>query len=241
LPTSLDAGAAGVDCVLYVVWREREQRLQVVLPVAVHATDALCGTQFGSVPRPRHANTSWDDAKFEVCAHRYVHAGEPGFGVAVLAAGPHGFDVRGDALRMTLLTSSRYPDPDADQGPQRVAWSYWLHDGPDPHSAGIEAAAGALVHPLRAVHGTAAVEVAPCDAPGVVVEAVKRAEDGSGDLIVRLWESRGARTSGHLRVVGSAAQAVDLLEHPVADLAIDDAGVAIALRPHQILTVRVRP
>jgi hypothetical protein len=41
--------------------------------------------------------------------------------------------------------------------------------------------------------------------------------------------------------VGSAAQAVDLLEHPVADLAIDDAGVAIALRPHQILTVRVRP
>jgi alpha-mannosidase len=239
LTTTLDAGAARVDCVLEVDWREREQRLQVVLPVDVHATEALCGTQFGSVRRPRHANTSWDDAKFEVCAHRYVHAGEPGFGVAILAAGPHGFDVRGDALRMTLLKSSRYPDPDADQGPQRIGWSYWLHDGLDPLSAGIEAAAGALVHPLRADPGTGTVEIAPCDAPGVIVEAVKRAEDGSGDLIVRLWESRGARSSGHLRVVGRSAQAVDLLERPLADLPVDDAGVAITLRPHQILTVRV--
>jgi len=74
-----------------------------------------------------------------------------------------------------------------------------------------------------------------------VVEAVKRAEDGSGDLIVRLWESRGARTSGHLRVEGTAAHEVDLLERPLADLPIDGDGVAITLRPHQILTVRVRP
>jgi alpha-mannosidase len=116
-----------------------------------------------------------------------------------------------------------------------------LHDGADPLSAGIEAAAGALVHPLRAVRGAGSVEVAPCDAPGVVVEAVKRAEDGSGDLIVRLWESRGARSSGRLRVAGRHAQIVDLLERPLADLPIDGGGVVIALRPHQITTIRVSP
>lgn len=239
LTTTLDAGSARVDCVLEVDWHEREQRLQVVLPVDVHAGDALCGTQFGAVRRPRHANTSWDDAKFEVCAHRYVHAGEPGFGVAMLVAGPHGFDVRGDALRMTLLKSARYPDPDADRGEQRVGWSYWLHDGPDPLSAGIEEAAAVVRHPMRAVAGSADIEVASCDAPGVIIEAVKRAEDGSGDLVVRLWESRGARTSGHLRVAGAVAHVTDLLERPIGSLAVDADGVAVTLRPHQILTVRV--
>ena len=90
LTTTLDAGADRVDCTLEVDWHEREQRLQVLLPTDVHATEVSCGTQFGSVRRPRHANTSWDDAKFEVCAHRYVHAGEPGFGVAILVPNARG-------------------------------------------------------------------------------------------------------------------------------------------------------
>jgi alpha-mannosidase len=244
LTTTLDAGAAQVDCVLEVDWQEREQRLQVVLPTGVHATEALCGTQFGSVRRPRHANTSWDDAKFEVCAHRYVHAGEPGFGVAILAAGPHGYDGRGDALRMTLLKSARYPDPDADRGPQRVAWSYWLHDGVEPLSAGIEEAAAALIHPLRSVPASAgfeAVTFVECDVPGAIVEAVKRAEDGSGDLVVRLWESRGARVRGFVQVPAASAQLVDLLERPLADLDVTDEGIPITLRPFQILSVRISP
>ncbi len=244
LTTTLDAGAARVDCSIDVDWNEREQRLQVLLPVDVHASEALCGTQFGSVRRPRHANTSWDDARFEVCAHRYVHAGEPGFGVAILAAGPHGYDVRGDALRMTLLKASNYPDPDADRGEQHVEWSYWLHDGVEPLSAGIEAQAAAIGHPLRVVRADATTDVAPvvrCDHPAIVIESVKRAEDGTGDLIVRLWESRGGRAMDRLelaRPVGRA-EAVDLLERPLHELPHDAMSVEVELRPFQILTVRV--
>jgi len=244
LTTSLDAGAQRVDCSIEVDWQERERRLQLVLPVDVHAPEALCGTQFGSVRRPRHANTSWDDAKFEVCAHRYVHVGEPGFGVAILADGPRGYDVRGDALRMTLLKSANYPDPEADRGSQRVEWSYWLHDGVEPHSAGIEQAAAALAHPLRAIHADATTPLATvvvCDHPAVVIEAVKRAEDGGGDLVVRLWESRGGRARGRLTLahpVGSACS-VDLLEHTLGELAHDANSVEVELRPFEILTVRV--
>lgn len=244
LTTTLDAGAARVDCSIDVDWYEREQRLQVVLPVDVHASEALCGTQFGSVRRPRHANTSWDDAKFEVCAHRYVHAGEPGFGVAILAAGPHGYDVRGDALRMTLLKSANYPDPEADRGEQHVEWSYWLHDGLEPLSAGIEHEAAARAFPLRVISADATIGGGPvveCDHPAVVVEAVKRAEDGSNDLIVRLWESHGGRAAGRLSVSSpvASAVAVDLLEWPLHDLPHGDTHVEVELRPFQILTVRI--
>ena len=59
-------------------------------PLDVHADTATCGVQFGPVRRPTHASTTWDAAKFEVCAHRYVDVAEPDFGVAVLDNGRYG-------------------------------------------------------------------------------------------------------------------------------------------------------
>ena len=86
------------------------------------------------------------------------------------------------------MKSSNYPDPEADRGEQRITWSYWLHDGIEPLSAGIEEAAAGIAHPLRTMpvaRGLVPVEIVTCDVPGAVVEVVKRAEDGSGDVIVR--------------------------------------------------------
>lgn len=242
--TSVVAGSTRIDHELDADWHEHERRLQVVLPVDVHAREATCGIQFGHVRRPRHANTSWDAAKFEVCAHRYVHVGEPGFGVAILADGPRGYDVRGDALRLTVLRAPRYPDPGADRGPQRVRWSTWVHDG-DPFVAGLEHESHRLAHPTRVVTGRPAVTepLVRCEVPGVLVSAVKRAEDGSGDLVVRLWETRGGRSAGRLLVRGGVTAAVvcDGLEAPTSELAPDaDGAVPIALRPFEILTMRVR-
>ena len=181
---------------------------------------------------------------FEVCAHRYVHVGEPGFGVAVLADGPRGYDVRGPALALTLLRAARYPDPSADRGQRDLHWSWWVHDG-DPFDAGIETEAHRLAHPVRVVAGrpVTTAPIVDCAVPGVLVGAVKRAEDGSGDLVVRLWETRGARTTGHLTWRDGAASVVecDLLERPLAPLQLGPEGtVAIAMRPFQVLTLRAR-
>ncbi|QQS24513.1 MAG: alpha-mannosidase [Actinomycetota bacterium] len=244
LRTSVVAGSARVDHHLSASWHEDERRLQSVLPVDVLARSATCGIQFGHVQRPRHANTTWDAAMFEVCAHRYVHVGEPGFGVAVLADGPRGYDVRGPALALTLLRAARYPDPSADRGQRDLHWSWWVHDG-DPFDAGIETEAHRLAHPVRVVAGrpVTTAPIVDCAVPGVLVGAVKRAEDGSGDLVVRLWETRGARTTGHLTWRDGAASVVecDLLERPLAPLQLGPEGtVAIAMRPFQVLTLRAR-
>jgi alpha-mannosidase len=241
----LTAGSARVDCTVSADWHEDETRLQMELPVDVFAREARCGTQFGHVMRPRHANTTWDDAKFEVCAHRYVHVGEPDFGVAVLADGPHGYDVRGDALRLTLLRSSRYPDPTADRGLQTVSYGIWVHDG-EPFTAGLEREGHRDEHPVRIATGAAAIHpIVAVDGDGVVIGAVKRADDGSGDLIVRLWESRGARVTATLQLRGdeaargSGASRCDLLERPVEHLSLADGWVSVTLAPFQITTVRV--
>ena len=72
------------------------------------------------------------------------------------------------------------------------------------------------------------------------VEAVKLAEDGSGDVVVRLYEPLGARTS--VRVTASfehtSVTEVDLLERPYDSGSWD--GARLPLRPFQIVTLRFR-
>jgi alpha-mannosidase len=76
----------------------------------------------------------------------------------------------------------------------------------------------------------------------VTVEAVKLADDASGDVVVRLYESRGGRAQGVLRTGFplAGAQITDLLERPTEDADIADGGVSVTLRPFQILTLRLR-
>jgi alpha-mannosidase len=183
---SLAAGASRLDIALDADWNESEYRLQMNLPTDVLAREATCGTQFGHVRRPRHHNTSWDVAKFEVCAHRYVHVGEPGSGIAILADGPRGYDIRGNALALTLLRSPKFPDPQADMGRQRVEWSLYVDQCPGDVE-GIEIESALIAHPYRLIAGTpVAISTGiRLDARGALISVIKPADDGSGDLVVR--------------------------------------------------------
>ena len=241
---SLAAGSSRLDVALDADWRESEQRLQMKLPTAVLSREATCGTQFGHVRRPRHHNTSWDVAKFEVCAHRYVHVGEPGSGVAILADGPRGYDVRGNALSLTLLRSPKFPDPQADIGRQRVEWSLYVDQSPGDVEA-IEIESAKIAHPYRLIAGTPAAISSGIrlDVRGALISVIKPADDGSGDLVVRLWETRGASTAGTMSISRPSGTAVqcNALEEPMDSppLSINDGIIAVQLAPFQIQTLRI--
>ena len=105
-----------------VDWHERQKLLKLAFPLDVHADRAASETQFGHVFRPTHTNTSWDAARFETCAHRWVHVGEPGYGVAVANDATYGHDItratRADGgtttlVRQSLLRAPLFPDPKA--------------------------------------------------------------------------------------------------------------------------------
>ena len=154
-------------------------------------------------------------------------------------------------LFLTLLRGSRYPDPRQDQGRQRCTWSLLPHDG-DPDRAGVAAEGYRLNLPVRFVtEGTLAASAAPVvevDGEGVVVEAVKLADDGSGDVVVRLYESRGGQSDVTLRPGFAAGEIVATDAHESTDTRVrrpdltrGDDGVRFRLRPFQIATVRIRP
>lgn len=251
---SLRAGSPALDIVSEIDWHERQKLLKLAFPFDVQADRSAAETQFGHVFRPTHANTSWDAAKFEICAHRWVHVGEPDYGVAVANDSTYGHDITrlteakdspgtatsgnsGTVVRLSLLRAPRYPDPETDQGHHRFALS--VRPGATIGDAVEEGYRRNLA--LRTVAG-AAEAVAPLvavDHQGVVVEAVKLAEDGSGDVVVRLYESRGTRATATVRAdfPHDSAVRTDLLERAVDDPE-PTGDVRLTLRPFQIVTLR---
>ncbi|PWI41411.1 glycoside hydrolase family 38 C-terminal domain-containing protein [Streptomyces sp. ICBB 8177] len=259
----LRAGARRVDIDTVVDWHESEKVLKAAFPLDVQAEQAASEIQFGHVQRPTHANTGWDAARFETCAHRWVRVAEPDYGIALLNDSTYGHDVTraphaegvGTTVRLTLLRAPHSPDPETDQGVHR--FGYALLPGADTGDAVAEGLAVNL--PLRVsgdspstlprAPGIGGVEgLIGVDDPAVTVEAVKQADDRSGDVVVRLYESRGTRVTATLttRFPVPRADVTDLLERPLraaerAGVPADGQGAAFALRlrPFQILTLRL--
>ncbi|MFG2668949.1 alpha-mannosidase [Streptomyces sp. NPDC048387] len=248
---TLRAGAKTVDLVTEVDWHETEKFLKAAFPLDVKAERTSSETQFGHVQRATHTNTSWEAARFESCAHRWIHAEEPGWGVALLNDSTYGHDVTRDirpdggqttTVRLSLLRAPRYPDPETDQG--RHTLRYRLAPGATLGDAVREG--HALNLPERTLRGAGPVEpLVAVDEDAVVVESVKLAEDRSGDVVVRLYESRGGRARALLTpgFPVEAATETDLLERPLppraAGAPTPAGAIPLHLRPFQIVTLRL--
>ncbi|MFE6489829.1 glycoside hydrolase family 38 C-terminal domain-containing protein, partial [Streptomyces sp. NPDC057757] len=252
---TLHPGEQRLDIDTEVDWHETEKFLKAAFPLDVHTERYAAETQFGHLYRPTHTNTRWDAAKFEACNHRFVHLDEPGWGVALVTASTYGHDVtrsvRADdggtttTVRFSLLRAPRFPDPKTDQGLHRFR-----------HALVPGAAIGDAVRegyriglPERRVTGTAD-RVAPLvevDHDALVVSAVKLADDRSGDLVVRVYEAGGGRARGRLSTSFPLAGAVpcDLLERPWdgtrGEVTVEDGAVHLALRPFELVTLRLSP
>ncbi|WP_382310082.1 alpha-mannosidase [Herbiconiux sp. UC225_62] len=247
---TLRSGSSSVELVTRIDWQEREKILKLAFPVDVHAERARFETQFGHLARPIHENTSWDAARFEVAAHRWVHVGEP-IGVALANDATYGHEVRRVAragggmaavVRVSLLRAPLYPDPETDLG--RHEFRHTLV--PSATVADAVRAGYDLNLPLRVAGAAPVAPLVALDGDeSLRIEAVKLAGDGSGDVIVRLYESLG--TGGTARVLpGFAATGMeeqDLLERPVGGLTLEREpaleGDSVTLRPFQIVTLRI--
>jgi len=241
----LDAGSRVLRFECDVDWHEEHKLLKVAFPVAVHSPRATYEIQFGHVERTTHTNTSWDQARFEVCGHRWADLGEAGYGVALLNDCKYGYDIRGSVMRVSLLRAPTHPDPTADLGGHRFTYAVMPHPG-DFRDAGVIAAAEDLNAPLRIVRGNVPAassrSLVEVDMPQVVVEAIKRAED-SDAVIVRLYESWGGRCTARVRTTLPASRAFlcDLLERNRTEVAVRDGVVELDVTPFKILTLKLEP
>lgn len=237
----LYANSRRIDCKTDVDWQQRQQLLKAAFPVRIRAVEATYDVQFGNVKRPTHWNTSWDYARFETVGHQWADLSERGYGVSLLNDCKYGYDIKGHVLRLTLLKSATFPDPEADRGEHSFTYALYPHEG-DWFEGGTVQEAWALNNPPQVSQGR--VDEGECSlfrvsSPQLMVDAVKTAED-SHHLILRVHEYGGAHDKATItsdyRLV--SWQECDLMERPLGERQ-QGSSIDFSIKPYEIKTFLV--
>jgi alpha-mannosidase len=228
-------------------WHESHILLKAAFQLAASGPFATYEIPYGTIDRATTRNNSWEKAQFEVPAMRWADLGDGQHGFSLINNTKYGYDAVGNLLRLTLLRSAKWPDPEADMGHHHFAYALYPHTGTwkdamterrgyeynYPLTAEVTSA-----HPgtLPATHSFASV--AP---ENVVLTAVKKAEDANG-LIFRVFEWAGKDATVELHVPAGATRATvtNMMETPEGEpLPVTGDVVKAPIHPYEILTVRV--
>lgn len=234
-----------IDFETKINWNEKHIVLKAAFPVNIHSDKATYETQLGYVERPTHENTSYDAAKFEVCAHKYADISEDDYGVALLNDCKYGHNTEGNVLKLTLLKAGTYPNENADMGEHIFTYSLYPHYG--NHKQGkVVQNAYILNRPLVAfaADGDGSLEnsfsLVSCDKENVIIETVKRAED-SAATVIRAYDAynRRGRVEFSFGFDIKRAYLCDMLENRQKELEVSDNKVLVDISNFEIVTLMV--
>jgi alpha-mannosidase len=239
----LMAQSSRVDIKTNIDWHERMVLVRAKFPTTMHTHEAIFETMFGVHKRATHRNTTWERARFEVSAHRFVDLSEPTYGVALMNDAKYGHSAVDGELGISLVRGAMYPDPYADEGEHEFTYAFFPHVG-DWVDADVVYEAKALNAPLAAI--PVAEDATPSAAfvrnEGVRLGfgAMKKAHDREG-ITLRVYEPHGIRGEASLvfdRPV-KAAHRTNLLEEDAegADLVVEGERVTFDVRPFEIATM----
>ncbi len=241
-------GLPRVDIVMDIDWRERHKLLKAGFPLAASSPQATFEIPYGSIERPTTRNNSVEDAKFEVPALRWADLGDERNGFSLINESKYGYDAKGNVLRLSLLRSPTWPDPEADQGHQHFAYALYPHSGTWKQALTVRQGYDFNYH-------LTAMQVSPhsgrlpgsfsflkAEPDNVVVTAMKKTEDGDG-LLVRFCEWAGKQGNVTLTLPPGIVSATlaNLMEKPEGSPLPVAGGrqVTVPVTPFEIQTVIV--
>jgi len=227
-------------------WHADHQILKAVFPVDVLSNEATFEIQYGNAKRPTHRNTSWDEAKFEICAQKWADLSEEGYGVALLNNCKYGYSVTENVMTISLIKTGTYPNEVADQGAHEFTYALLPHEGSFT-TGDVIREAYLLNRPVQVMesnavefNGADSYAFASCDAKNIVLECAKEAEDHSGNIL-RLYDTWNKRTEATIHF-GKEAKEVwlcDLLENPI-EMVGKGKDITIPVKNFEIITLLVR-
>jgi alpha-mannosidase len=182
-----------------IEWREMHRLLKVSFPVDVHTENARHEIQFGYVKRPTHRSRQYDKDRFEVCNHRYTALCDESHGAALLNNGKYGISANKNDMELTLLRASTSPAR-ADNGMQHFAYALYAWEGSFIESDVVRQGYEFNVEPFVIEGSIPAFEAVSILPKNIILEAMKPAEDGSGDVIFRLYEAAGAAVNAEIKI-----------------------------------------
>jgi len=224
-------------------WKEHQHLLKAEFPVDIHSDEATFEVQFGNVTRKVHQNTSWEKARFESCAQKWMDYSEGNYGVSLLNDCKYGHSVLNGTVGLTLIKCGVEPNPNADVEIHNLTYSLLPHQGTWKQAGTVEEAYN-LNQPAYAVLGGEegkCFSFASVDKANVVLETIKQAECGEG-TVLRMYECQNARTKVTLTLPEGTEKAyiTNLLEEVEEELTVVDGKVTFVIKPFEVMTVLAR-
>jgi alpha-mannosidase len=228
-------------------WHESHVLLKAAFPLAASGPFATYEIPYGTIDRATTRNNSWEKAQFEVPAQRWADLGDGTHGFSLINESKFGYDAVGNLLRLTLLRSPKWPDPDADMGHHHFHYALYPHTGTWKDAMTVRHG-WEYNYPLTAVATTAHAGALPAEhsfvsvtPENVVLTAVKKAEDAKG-LILRVyeWAGKDATVEFHVPPGATGATVTNMMETPEGSpLTVSGDVVKVPIHPYEIQTVRV--
>ncbi len=243
-----------IDFCTEVDWHERHVLLKAAFEIDLNADQATYDIQYGNIRRATHNNTGWEEAQYEVCAHKWADVSEGGYGISMMNDCKYGHDIKENCMRLTLIKCGTYPNEEADQGLHQFTYALYGHDKTWREADTTELAYDLNV-PLQAYRVTQdAVKEAPvqqanhvhpiqfihCMESNIVIDTIKMAEEEDG-IIIRLFENKNIRCRSHF-VTGFNIKTItwcDLVENPLEALEFEGNTFELDIKGYEVITLKL--
>lgn len=214
----------GIEVENIVDWNEKHKLAKAEFSCNVLTRKALCDTSAGYIERDTHRNTSWQQARFETCHHKWCDLSEADGGVAIINNCKYGAGFEKNTISLSLLRATIRPDVTSDIGVHNFSYMIMPH-GNDPVTAGINNIAFEYNVPLV----KADVEWTLPTFEPLYLQAAKHSEDGKM-IVIRLSEQDGKR--GEIKL-SEKVKVLNMLEETMY---VTD---TISYKPFEIITLGV--
>lgn len=224
-------------------WKELHRLLKTCFPVNVYAENAINEMQFGFVERPAHRSKLYDKARFEVCNHRYSAFCDGAHGAAVLNDCKYGISMNGNALELTLLRAAACPEMRADNRVHHFTYAFTAWEGSFADSDVVRQGYELNVKPLVTAGALEKFSALSIDKANILLDTMKPAEDGSKDIVLRLYESKkaavGAKVTLSSTINADKVYLCDMLENIIEEITVKDNVFELKFNAFEIKTIRI--
>ncbi len=214
----------GIEVENIVNWNEKHRLAKAEFGCNVLTRKALCDTSAGFIERDTHKNTTWQQARFETCHHKWADLAETDGGIAIINDGKYGIGFDNNVMSLSLLRATIRPDVTSDMGMHNFCYMIMPHSE-DAVKAGINNIAFQYNVPLV----KADVEYNGNIFAPLYLQAMKKAED-SDMTVIRLSEQDGTR--GRIKL-DKKVKLLNMLEEVEGETDI------IEYKPFEIITIGV--
>ena len=229
-----------------VDWKERHMLLKAVFPLNINTENAVCDIPFGNIERSTLNNTSWEQAQFEVSAHKYVDLCESDYGVALINDCKYGYGIKNNNLSLSLLRAPEYPYANADYGMHEFTYALYPHEK-NTYLSDVYKRSLLFNNPLVPIQTKAHKGEFPreysfvsCDCDRVVIDSIKQSEDKKG-YVIRLFERTNSYTLATIKFGFNVEKAYlcNLLEDKEESICVKDNTLTLTVNPYEIITIYV--